>query len=108
MSKPRVVKDYNKLDESVKEQIKLNYPNGFDRQLIIFKNIKKKFVSALPFEASDRFYLVRMTKEAAREIVRKDDDYDDDGHLKESVKADYTKKYNGDEIEETTEEVDDI
>lgn len=93
MSKPRVVKDYDKLEETVQEQIKLNYPNGFDRHLITFKNIKKKFVSALPFEAIDRYYLVRMTKEGAREIIKQDEDYDDDGHLKSSIKEKYSKKY---------------
>ena len=93
MSKPRVVKDYDKLDETVQEQIKLNYPNGFDRHLITFKNIKNKFVSALPFEAEDRYYLVRMTKEEARNVIKQDDDYDDDGHLKPSVKEEYLKKY---------------
>ena len=38
MSKPRVVKDYEKLDIEVQEQIKLQYPYGFDKHLVTFKN----------------------------------------------------------------------
>ena len=82
MSKPRVIKDYDKLDESLLSQIKLHYPRGFEKYLVLFKNAKKKFISALPFETSDRHYLIRMTAVEAQEIVEEDDDYDDDGHLK--------------------------
>lgn len=95
MSKPRLVTDYKKLDEAIKQQIKLNYPNGFDRGLITFKNHKKKFVSALPFEAVDRHYLVRMSKEMAVKIVKEDDDYDEMGHLKPEIKKAYHDKYDG-------------
>lgn len=93
MDKPRVVKDFEKLDEAIQEQIKLNYPYGFDRHLITFKNIKGEFVSALPFEAEDKYYLIRMTKAEAREIIDEDDDYNEDGHLKEGVKEEYEEKY---------------
>jgi hypothetical protein len=92
-SKPRVVKDYDKLDEEILEQIKLNYPYGFDKHLIQFKNAKGQIVSALPFEAEDRYYLVRMTRAEAQEIIDEDDDYGDDGILKEDVKEEYSDKY---------------
>ena len=89
MTKPRVVKDYVKLDQNVQRQIKINYPYGFDRHLVTFKNRKGKFVSALPFETEERYYLVRMTKELARKIIQADDDYDKDGVLKAGVKLEY-------------------
>jgi hypothetical protein len=92
-NKPRVVKDYDKLDESVIEQIKLNYPYGFQRNLITFKNQLGQFISALPFETDEKYYLVRMTKAEAQEIIEEDDDYDDEGNLKEDVKSDYEEKY---------------
>ncbi len=92
-SKPRVVKDYAKLPKEITEQIKLEYPHGFDRKLIMFKNAKKKLVSALPYEAEDFYYLIRMTKEQARQIILKDDAYDTDGHLLEKAKAKLLKKY---------------
>lgn len=106
MSKPRVIKDFDKLDETIQEQIKLIHPYGFDKSLISFKNAKNKFVSALPFETDDRYYLVRMTREEAQEIVENDEDYDDDGLLKDDVRDEYAEKYEDDEIEGIPEVVD--
>lgn len=103
MNKPRVVKDYEKLDVSIQEQIKLAYPYGFDRHLITFKNVEGKFVSALPFETDDRYYLIRMTEALAQEIIDNDDDYDDDGNLKDDAKSEYQEKY-----EDLDLEIDDI
>jgi len=86
MSKPRVVKDYEKLDEEVLTQVKLNYPYGFDKYLVTFVNAQGKIVSALPFETDDRFYLIRMTKAEAHEIMEEDEDYDDEGNLTDEAK----------------------
>lgn len=96
-SKPRVVKDYEKLDPEVLEQIKLEYPRGFKRNLVTFKNAKGDTVSALPFETEDRYYLVRMTVKEAAAIIEDDDDYDDDGNLKSRVKLAYAAKHEDDE-----------
>ena len=112
MNKPRVIKDYDLLDESILEQIKLNYPHGFDKHLILFKNAKGNLVSALPFETEDKYYLVRMTRQEANEIISEDDDYNEDGHLKSEVRAEYEEKYDDElegieEIEGLEEEDDD-
>lgn len=69
------------------------YPYGFAKYLIQYKNAEGKFVSALPFETDDRYYLVRMTLIEARQIIEDDDDYDESGELKESVKEEYEEKY---------------
>ncbi len=92
-SKPRVVKDYEKLDPAVLEQIKLSYPMGFRRHLIDFKNAQGDTVSALPFETDDRYYLVRMTVKQAVRFIEEDDDYDEDGNLKPKVRKAYTAKH---------------
>lgn len=86
MNKPRIVKDYEKVNEEVIAQIKLEYPYGFEKKLIQFKNQHGKFVSALPFETDDYHYLIRMTRVEAQEIIEEDDDYDDDGNLTEDAK----------------------
>jgi hypothetical protein len=106
MSKPRVIKDFEKLDTDIQEQIKLQYPLGFSKHLIRFKNAKGEFVSALLFETEEIYYLVRMTQEKAKEIIRDDDDYDDDGILKDEVRLDYTEKYDNEELEDEFNEDD--
>ena len=89
MSKPRIVKDFNKIEESVRQQIKLSYPEGFEDHLIKFQNKDGLTVSALPFETEEKYYLVRMTVTQAQEIIEEDDDYDDDGILRDEVKEEY-------------------
>lgn len=93
VNKPRIVKDFEKLAPEIQEQIKLNYPYGFHRHLIQYKNAEGKFVSALPFETEDRYYLVRMTLVEAKQIIEDDDDYNDRGELKDSIKEGYEEKY---------------
>lgn len=97
-NKPRVIKDYDKLDPDIQEKIKLEYPNGYSESLIYFTNKDGKRVSALPFEAEDKYYLVRMTVYEAERIIEEDDDYDSTGALKDSVKEEYETKYADDDI----------
>jgi hypothetical protein len=107
MSKPRVIKDFDKLDTVIQEQIKLEYPYGFDKYLITFKNMEGKFVSALPFETEEKHYLVRMTQAEAREIIEQDDDYGDDGVLKDEIREEYEDKYIDEELDLGEEVMDD-
>jgi hypothetical protein len=102
--KPRVIKDYDKLPLEIQEQIKLEYPFGFSDNLIRFTNKDGLIVSALPFETEDKYYMVRMTVGEAIKIVEDDDDFDDDGILKDGIKEEYENKY-ADEIEEIDEVV---
>jgi len=92
-SKPRVIKDFEKLDFKLQEQIKLAYPYGFEQSLITFYDKEGKKVMALPFETDDKYYMVRMSLIRAQELVEDDDDYDDEGNLKENIKEDYESKY---------------
>lgn len=101
MSKPRVVKDYDKLDESVQQQIKLHYPKGFEDHLVKFQNKEGHTVSALPFETDEKYYLIRMTILEAQEIIEDDEDYDDDGFLREDAREEYEENLDGEEIDET-------
>jgi hypothetical protein len=105
-SKPRVIKDFEKLDEAIQEQIKLEYPDGFSTNLISFINKDGLKVSALPFETEEKYYLVRMTVQQAIEIIEDDDDYDDDGYLKEDIKLDFEEKYSDDDMSDEDSEQD--
>ena len=86
MNKPRIVKDFEKLSDEVLNLIKLEYPYGFQNKLITFKNREGKFVSALPFETQEVYYLVRMTANEAQQIIEDDEDYDEDGKLTEEAR----------------------
>ncbi|MCU4162969.1 hypothetical protein [Carboxylicivirga caseinilyticus] len=92
-NKPRIIKDYKKLDDEIKEQIKLTYPYGFSDNLITFSYKDGQMISALPFETDDSYFLVKMSIVEAEQIIEDDDDYNDDGNLKNSAKEDYSEKY---------------
>lgn len=111
-NKPRVIKDYNKLEKDLQEQIKFVYADGFAENLIHFFDKNGVKVTALPFETEDKYYMLRMTENEAVQIVDEDEDYDDDGLLKDDVKQDYEDKYAdldhvADQIEDDNEENDD-
>lgn len=98
MSKPRIVKDYEKLSEEIIEQIKLVYPMGFVKHLVTFTNKDGEKKKGLPFETEDYYYLIRMTENKAEAIIEDDEDYDEDGNLKESVRSSYEDKYEDDDF----------
>jgi len=89
MSKPRLIKDYKKLDAGIIQEIKVHYPKGFKRALISFNDHKNKIVTALPYETEHYMLLIKMNQDMAIDIVRNDDDYGDDNILKEEVRARY-------------------
>ena len=93
MSKPKIVKDYEKLPDEVIEQIKLIYPLGFTKHLVSFVNRAGEKKKGLPFETEDFYYLIRMTETKAEAIIEDDDDFDDDGVLKATAKKKYEEKY---------------
>jgi hypothetical protein len=93
VNKPRIIKDFTKLSPDIQEQIKLVYSEGFSQHLIRFTNKDGLLVSALPFETDEANYLVKMTIQEAKEIIEDDEDYDDDGILKEETKDEYAGKY---------------
>jgi DNA-directed RNA polymerase subunit delta len=78
----RIVKDYDALPEEILHQVKLKYPTGYEAHLVSYTNAEGKLVTALPFATDDIYYLIRMTVLEARQIVRDDEDFDDDGVLR--------------------------
>ncbi len=93
VNKLRVTQEYSKLSDELKEQIKLVYPEGYSQYLIKYTNKDGKQVSALRFETDEKIYLIRMSVLEAEQLVEEDDDFDDDGFLKDDVKDDYEDKY---------------
>lgn len=98
MTKPRIIKDYEKLSEEIVEQIKLVYPRGFRKHLIEFVNRDGEKRKGLPFETEEFYYLIRMSEEKAMAIIEDDSDYNADGVLKKSVKEEYEDKYDDEDF----------
>ncbi|MCZ4410496.1 hypothetical protein O3Q51_16890 [Cryomorphaceae bacterium 1068] len=92
-SKPRIITSFEKIAPAIQEQIKLTYPYGFSDELIHFNNKDGDRVSALRFETDERIYLIKMSQARAEELIEEDEDYDDDGNLKKTVKSDFEDKY---------------
>lgn len=83
LTKKRVIKDYDALPEEIVRLVKMSYPTGYAAFLVQYTDKEGKKVSALPFEAEDTYYLIRMTVQEAKRLVKEDVDYDDDGVLRE-------------------------
>lgn len=96
-NKPRVLKAFEALDQEIQEQIKLAYPEGFKEHLIKFMNKDGEYQSGLPFETEEKYYLVKMTRAEAAELIAEDDDYDDEGNLKDDIRDEYEDKYEEDD-----------
>jgi len=93
MTKPRIIKDYDKLPERMIEQLKLVYPKGFRKHLIRFFSADGEQRAGLPFETENSYFLIRMTPKRADALIRVDDDYDENGNLKKSIRHVYEDKY---------------
>ncbi|MBK9507966.1 MAG: hypothetical protein IPO04_00140 [Cytophagaceae bacterium] len=70
ITKPKVIKDYDKLTEEMQEGIREFYPGGYADHLIRFTDREGKYVSALPFETEDKYYLIRMTNSEAIKLAK--------------------------------------
>jgi DNA-directed RNA polymerase subunit delta len=86
-NKKRIIKDYDTLPEDIITRVKMEYPYGFADSLVSFTNKEGKRVSALPFETEEIYYLIRMTVQEARQIISDDEDYDDEGNLRDDYAA---------------------
>jgi len=96
VTKKRIVIDYEKLSAETINSIKLEYPEGYEDSLITFTNAEGRYISALPFETEDIYYLIRMTEREARQIIKEDEDFGDDGKLRD----DFTDETDHDDKEE--------
>lgn len=106
MSKKRIVKDYEALPEELLARIKLEYPYGFVQHLLTYTNRDGQKVSALPFETEDVYYLIRMTIQEAHQIIEDDEDYDEEGTLREDFAMDGLEADEEEEPEDETTRAD--
>ena len=86
LAKKRVVKDYDALPDDTIRLVKIKYPTGYADHLVTYTDKEGKKVSALPFETDDTYYLIRMTILEAKRLIKDDEDFDDEGVLREDFK----------------------
>lgn len=109
-SKIRVIKDFDKLDKVLQEQINEMYPNGFSdiaEDLISYTDPKtglERF--ALPLETEDRYYMVRMDQFIESQIDNNEDDDLSNLNLDKIEQPEELKDELNDEVEDDV--VDDI
>ena len=80
VSKPKLVKDWDKMPKEIVAAIKAEYPNGFSHKLINYTTPKGEKVLALPYDMDDIAYLVRVTVMESKNVFKGggDDEDDDD------------------------------
>lgn len=78
VSRPKLVKDWDKMPKEIVAAIKAEYPNGFSHKLINYTTPKGEKVLALPYDTEDIAYLVRVTVMESKNVFKGDDDDDDD------------------------------
>lgn len=59
-SKPRVIKDFEKLSADMQEAVKAAYPTGYFKFMVDYFDREGNKKSALPFETDEFFYLIKM------------------------------------------------
>lgn len=116
IQKPRIIKDYEKLDKDMKKKVNEAYPNGFTENLINYTDPKtglERF--ALPFETEDRYYMIRVDEFIESQIDSPSSSDEDDDIIPDEIPMDVLKKSNEDiplegedeEDEEEDEDTDD-
>ncbi len=75
-SRPKFLKDLDKLPKDVQAAIKAEYPNGFSHKLVSYTTPKGEKVLALPFDTEEYAYLVRVTVMDSKNMTKDDDDDD--------------------------------
>jgi hypothetical protein len=58
--KKRVIKDYRKLPEEIRDAIRDKYSHDYTNNVITFFDKDKHLVSALPYETDEIYYLIKM------------------------------------------------
>lgn len=108
IQKPRIIKDYEKLDKDMKKKVNEAYPNGFTENLINYTDPKtglERF--ALPFETEDRYYMIRVDEFIESQIDSPSSSDEDDDIIPDEIPMDVLKKSNEDIPLEGEDEEDD-
>ncbi len=105
-SKPRVIKNFEKLDEKLRAAIAERFPDGYTSYIQMFDIGGGKFMSALPFETEEFNYLIKFPVtedlEDTEEEIGGSDELDLEGG------EDVDEEEEDDEIEKPTDNFDNL
>lgn len=68
MEKKRIIVDYKNITNKLLSLLLETYPNGYEDNIIKFKNAKNEWVSAVPLETDDAKYLVKVSVELDKKV----------------------------------------
>jgi hypothetical protein len=105
--KPRIIKNFEKLDDDFRELIMQAYPNGYANEICMYNVGGGKFMSALPFETEEYSYLIKFP---VNENVDLDDDMpsgDEDEMNIEGLETD-EEEDDEDDIETSMDNIEDL
>ncbi len=76
--KKRIIVDYKTLPHEILEKLAITFPDGFDGNVIKFKNAKGDTISAVPIETEDAYYMVKVSVQLQQmvEDVELDTEYE--------------------------------
>lgn len=106
--KPRVIKNYEKLDEKLRELIAAAYPNGFATEIRTFDIGGGRFMTALPLETEEYSYLIKFPVKEDVDLDEGDDlgGGDDDMNLEGG--EDVEEEEEDDEVEKPMDNLEDL
>lgn len=107
-SKPRVIKNFEKLDEELRNQILAAFPNGFTSEIKTFDIGGGRFMSALPYETEEFSYLIKFPVKEDVDLETPDDGGDDEMHLEGADSSDDDDEDDDDEIEQPMDNIEDL
>lgn len=68
MEKKRIIVDYKNITNKLLSLLLETYPNGYEDNIIKFKNARNEWVSAVPLETEDAKYLVKVSVELDKKV----------------------------------------
>lgn len=100
--KPRVIKNYEKLDEKLREAIKERYPDGYSKDIQTFDIGGGRFMTGLPFETEEFSYIIKFPVQAEN-IDLQDEEGSSDDELNLDGAVDVEEEEEPDEVEKPTD-----
>lgn len=102
-TKPRVIKNYEKLDEKLREAIAARYPQGYAQDIETFDIGGGRYMTGLRFETEDFSYIIKFPAVAERLSDLQDEDGGADDELNLDGAVDVEEEEEPDEVEKPTD-----